>query len=227
MPQRGQQLHKLGRLIRGLRAQETDAQSSRRQTVLLRRGKSSVERIDHLRNSARPIVPMGRIDDHVGVTRTVLRQPFGEAASQCRQLLRRAHDPADPVKELQKPAQRVAKAQQLLTWPWQLRAVLISKPNDVVYFEAPFKVNVDFRLRQSHVAARHTVPYSPGGNSKIALKTRRQHRYDVRRSKMIIPASCYAAAVVGSISFLTSVIFVAGKPLILACSLIMFSSLAR
>jgi hypothetical protein len=65
-------------------------------------------------------------------------------------------------------------------------------------------------------------------------------RIETRRLSLPLPSSprrvpnlateqrtIHAAAVVGSIIFLTSVIFVAGKPLISACFRMMASSLAR
>ena len=66
-------------LICSLGAQEADAKPNRREPVLLGQGETLIERFDHRLRPAAPGAPVRRIDDDIGITRSVLLKTPGAA----------------------------------------------------------------------------------------------------------------------------------------------------
>jgi hypothetical protein len=156
-----QQVHEFCRFVGGLRSEQADAQPDRRQARLLGFSKPGIKRFDQLRKALRPAGPMGWIDDRVRVARAACGKTMRKSPGEIGELLARAHQPANPVQELQKLAQATVEAQQLIARFGQRTTSLGREANYIIDLKGPLKVNMNLRLWQGDDPSTHAAPSHP------------------------------------------------------------------
>ena len=100
--QRAQAIHQLGRGIGRLGAQQTDTQTNRWQAVLFGFLATGIHGVQHRLKPAVPGMPVGGIENDIGIAGAVVGQSLADTVTEFRQPCRRAGQAAGQIEKVQK-----------------------------------------------------------------------------------------------------------------------------